>query len=103
MSGRGTLLRVDAEARLRRRAGACPKPPIPPPRCCPGKTETWGSKDSDTHSAMLRCVKCGTEWAVDESVLLEAADDGPEPPAGGAPADEAAGYVAVWEVDRQRT
>ena len=52
---------------------------------------------------MLRCVKCGTEWAVDESVLLEAADDGPEPPAGGAPADEAAGYVAVWEGDRQRT
>ena len=69
--------------------------------CHAGKTETWGSKDNDTHSAMLRCVSCATEWAVDESVLLEAAADDDGPPAGAV--DDAAGYVSAWVGDRQRT
>ena len=57
-------------------------------------------------------MSCDTEWAVGESVLLEAVDEGArgssdEPPSaasacGHASAD-AAGYVSVWDGDRQRT
>ena len=57
-------------------------------------------------------MSCDTEWSVGESVLLEAVDEGargssdePRPAAsacGHASAD-AAGYVSVWDGDRQRT
>jgi hypothetical protein len=78
------------------------------------KADTWGSKDAEDrhHSAMLRCVSCGTEWAADSDMLLEAVveDERDETKPSRAKAwlgddapAEKAGYVGVWEGDRQRT